>query len=279
MHYWLAGLVLGAVIAANYFLNFPLIPLLSGVVIVALLWIFRRREQESERLKQEFVTVVTHKFRTPMTGIKWAMEMLHNNVTFQQKEDYLKEMDRAAERLREIIDLLTGFASVNNDSRRAYSFVSPRQLTEESLAKHGPLIRDKQLALETEIESDVPSLLTDKNKLQFVLDVLLDNAIKYTPAGGQIKVGLRREGNFVVLTVGDTGMGFSPSDRRRIFQRFWRGENAKLADPEGMGLGLFTARAIVRRLGGEMRAESPGLSQGAHFSAQIPITGYGFKFK
>lgn len=251
--------------------------LIAIVIIIATWFYFKHLALKNEKLKGEFVTVVTHKFRTPITRIKWIVGMLHDNVTFQQKEGLLKDMELSIEQVTSIIDLLTDFASVAEKPATEYSPVSLRQLVTDSIERHGEQTREKKMAFSLRMGDDVPSLLIDKNKIQFVIDVLIENALKYTGAGGQIVVSLTRQQNQVLLSVADTGIGIAPRDLEAVWSGFWRSDKAKTIDTEGMGMSLHTARAIIENQGGRTWATSPGLDKGATFFVELPIRGFNFK--
>jgi two-component system sensor histidine kinase VicK len=259
--------------------GYLLVIILALAAVAGVTFFFKRREKAADQLKQEFITVVTHKFRTPLTGIKWAVGSLHDNVSFQNKEDLLKEIERATQRIVEIIDLLTEFATYDAKGQNAYEFVPARQLVEAALDKQAEAIRTKQITFNIQVSDDVPALFVDKSRIQFALDVLVENAVKYTPAGGIISISAVRDKQFVVLSLTDTGIGLTKEELSYVGESFWRGAEAKTADPNGMGLGVSTARSIVRRHGGELWAESPGRGQGATFHLRLKIEGYNFKFK
>lgn len=251
--------------------------LVAIIVLIAMWFYFKRLALKNERLKGEFVTVVTHKFRTPITRIKWIVGMLHDNVTFQQKEDLLKDMELSVQQVTEIIDLLTDFASVAEKPTDEYAPVSLRQLITSSIERHGQQTREKQMTFNLRVNDDVPSLTIDKNKIQFVIDVLIENALKYTGAGGKIDVSLTRQQDKVLLAVTDTGIGIATRDLEAVWSGFWRSEKARAIDTEGMGMSLHTARAIVNKQGGKTWATSAGPDQGATFFVELPIRGFNFK--
>lgn len=261
--------------------------IIISLVVIILIWTYFkyqsvqtvRNQKKNEQLKSEFVTVVTHKFRTPITRIKWATSMLHDNTTFQSKEDLLKDVERAVEQITGIIDLLTDFSSLAAKKANQYDPVSLRQIITASIEQHAQATREKQMTFDIRINSDVPSLRLDKNKIQFVIDVMIENALKYGPQGSQIIVGLLRDGSNVIFSVTDAGIGIASANLDLVFQGFWRSEEAKRIDTEGIGLSLRTARALVESQDGKMWAESPGLGQGASFFVMLPIKGYDFKFK
>lgn len=257
-----------------------LIVILLAVISTGVFWLyFKQQSKKDERLKSEFVTVVTHKFRTPITRIKWIIDMLHDNTTFQKKEDLLKDMETAVQQITEIIDLLTDFTSIAAKPAGEYEPIALRELITDSINKHGQQTREKQITFDLKVNNDVPSLLIEKNKIQFVIDAMIENAIKYTPTQGQIIVGLERHGKTILLSVKDNGIGINPKDLDLIFRGFWRGAEATTIDTTGMGLSLHTAQAIVENQGGRMWAESSGPGLGATFYVQLEIKGYDFKFK
>ena len=107
--------------------------------------------------------------------------------------------------------------------------------------------------------------------MQFAVDMLIDNAIKYTPNGGDIKTSFKHDSRSVTLKIADNGIGMSQSDSRSLFKHFFRAENAKLVDSDGLGLGLFTAKKIVEHHKGQLWAESKGINKGSTFYIQLPI--------
>ena len=107
--------------------------------------------------------------------------------------------------------------------------------------------------------------------MQFVVDMLIDNAIKYTPKGGTISSTYEMTDKNITLKITDTGIGFGFLDGKRIFKHFFRAKSAQLMDTEGLGLGLYTAKKIVTNHHGKLWAESPGVNQGSTFSIQLPI--------
>ncbi len=133
-----------------------------------------------------------------------------------------------------------------------------------------PLARDAGLTLTADL-GDIPLLVTgDSVLLHRVGYILIENALKYTPAGGQVQVRLRQEGVAIVLDVSDSGIGIAAEDLPRVFDRFWRADKARSRGAGGTGLGLSIARDIVGRAGGTLTAEStPGV--GSTFRVTLPL--------
>jgi signal transduction histidine kinase len=182
-----------------------IVPLVSVLIFGLIIYLFWRRESESEFLKQEFITVVTHKFRTPIAGMKWAIQSLSNDINFQQNRDLLASLEKATQRITEIVDSLIGFATF--EQKYAYEFLSLRTLADESLQKHAELIRNKKITFDIQTAKDQPWVLIDRTKIQFVIDILLENAIKYSPAGGLVTLQFNRVKNQIIFSISDKGIG------------------------------------------------------------------------
>jgi len=245
--------------------------IISIVVIIAIIFIFWRRQVEIERAQEEFVSVITHKFRTPLTGVKWAIEMLRNNITEQQKQDILASMENSNQRLMEIVDLMVGFAQFDKHLDYAYEATSFREIVDSALQKYGDQIRAKNVNFHINSAASLPLVITDKRKIQFVIDMLIDNAIKYTSAGGVITISFLQNKKYLTLSIQDTGIGISRADGKHVFKKFYRSHNAKLAHTEGMGLGLYTARSIVKKHHGHIWFNSKGVGKGSTFYVALKI--------
>ncbi len=247
------------------------IPAISIFIILSILILFIYREIENIKIQNQFITIVTHKFRTPLTGIRWTIDMLQKDLTLLEKKDLLMEMQKANERLMEIVDLLVGFARFDKKLSYAFGAVSLREIVDTSLSKYSAMAKTKEIQLQINSDRELPMVVTDKAKIQFVVDMLLDNAIKYTPARGGVTISFSAEAKSITLKVTDTGMGMSYFDSKKVFQHFFRSAHAKLMDTEGLGLGLYTARNIVLHHGGKLWATSQGLNKGSTFYLQLPI--------
>lgn len=240
-------------------------------VIVTIFYFIWRDEVEKEQSREEFVSVMTHKFRTPLTGVKWAIEALHHDITEQQKQDILVQMEHSNQRLMEIVDLMVGFAQFDKHLEYSYENLSLREIVDMSLRKYGDQMRVKNVNYKIDSASSLPLIVADRKKTQFSVDMLIDNAIKYTPTGGLITIGFLQKNKYLILSIHDTGIGISRSDRGNVFKKYYRSRNAKMTHAEGMGLGLYTAKSIVERQGGRMWFDSKGVGQGTTFYIKLRV--------
>jgi signal transduction histidine kinase len=271
-------LALSAIAVINFYrdnfaiLNNTVIFVCTTALILTIILAFVFREVENNRVQNQFITIVTHKFRTPLTGIRWTIDMLQKDLTLLEKKDLLMEMQKANERLMEIVDLLVGFAKFDKRLEYAFESISLREIIDISLNKYSAMIRNKNIKFSIDSDKELPLVIIDKAKIQFVVDMLIDNAIKYTPKEGLITASFELGNKFITLKVIDTGIGFGFLDGRRIFKHFFRAKGARIMDTEGLGLGLYTARMIVNHHHGKLWAESKGVNQGATFCLQLPIS-------
>ena len=237
----------------------------SMACVLLVVFLFWRNEREVEKERYELVSIVTHKFRTPLTGIKWAVNMLSDEVTLEKKDDILKRVHTSVDRLVEIVDLLVNFSKIDSRLEFAYVATSFREIIETSMAKFGPLIKEKNIHFSVDADQNIPLIIIDKQKIQFVVDMIIENALQYTPAGGTVSVAIVSKGGLIELMVQDSGIGMTITEKFHLFKKFWRGSRARLAYTEGMGLGLYTARLIVKGHGGSLRGTSKGKDKGSTF--------------
>jgi signal transduction histidine kinase len=225
---------------------------------------------ELDRLKDEFVSSVSHELRTPLTSISGYVELLLEDEPTEERQSYLRIVERNADRLLGLVsDLL--FAARLQDGRLelARERVDLGVLVDEAAASARPRAEAGSVELLVDAD-DVPAVDGEPARLAQLLDNLFSNAIKFTPAGGRVSVRLRRDGPMVRLEVSDTGIGMSASDRERLFERFYRAQSALERQIQGSGLGLYISKAIVDAHGGRIGVQSePG--KGTTFIVDLPI--------
>jgi signal transduction histidine kinase len=257
--------------------HFPqwILPAVSSIVAVSIGFFVWSKLRESDALKSEFITVVTHKFRTPLTQIRWATESLSPSLSEEDKNNVV-EIERASSQLVDLTNLLV---QLSDTDVVEYNYqMRPMRLdalVDDMKAEYERRAGLKEITIHFS-GSPGRDIMADEAQTRFVVQTLLDNAISYTPKGGTISAQLREEGTgkkngMVVFSVTDTGIGLSKEESGRIFEKFWRSSDARKADTEGMGIGLFMARRIAERQGGTLRTQSEGLGKGSTFSLRLPI--------
>jgi len=225
-----------------------------------------------ERVRRDFVANVSHEFKTPLTAIQGFAETLlggalrdkQNSLRFLKIiRDHAVRMGRLTEDLLKLSLIEAGKLELNLQP------VTVAELVEPCVEIVRPKAEQKELTLVTECPPEVPRVLGDGNRLREVIQNLLDNAVQYTPAGGCIRVHAASDNGAVVVAVSDTGIGIPQSDRERIFERFYRVDNARSREVGGTGLGLAIAKHLVEAHNGQMEVVSE-IGHGSTFSIRLP---------
>ena len=272
----------GAIVIVNIFNNymaqaytgFPLwlLPFLSGVFVVFVSWIIWRQIREADILKYEFINNISHKFRTPLTHIRWLAEDLRDISTEEERAKAVEQIQFASMRLFELTNVVIDASQTTNDLY-LYHFtnVKVEDLIKEIDGTHKDQTQHKKLNVHIDIGPDVPQIKADKTRLQFALQILYENALIYTPVDGKVEIKVRQIGGEVIISIRDTGIGITEEDLPHVFSKFYRSQNARHADTEGMGIGLFMAKNIIEKHNGRIWAESYGENLGSVFSVALPI--------
>jgi signal transduction histidine kinase len=254
--------------------GFPqwLLPFISSCAAVGVGLFVWKKVKEVDVLKYQFVDVVTHKFRTPLTYIKWSVDALRRGGDPAEQQKALSAIDEAHTRLIGLTDLLAGIPN-SDDSQFTYVYGAEDlgKLADEVSALVHSQLEEKKLTIEKNIPADFPKVHIDRNKFFFALQMVVENALIYSPEGSKIVISVSRKNENAILSVRDFGIGISKEDLPRLFSKFFRAKNATSTHTEGLGIGLFLSRDILHRQGGDLWAESQGHGTGATFFFKIPI--------
>jgi len=228
--------------------------------------------KEAMERQRTFMADASHELRTPLSLIRASAEILQRHpeepisAHRQEVEDIIGESERLARLVSQLLTLARADAGRLPLHREE---VDLAQLARDAVRQLSPRLQEKGLQGEVVAPGPVP-LWGDATRLRELLFILLDNAIKFTPAGGRVEVRAAADGDRARLEVADTGVGIDPQDLPRIFDRFYRADRARRRDEDGgAGLGLAIAKAIVEAHGGRIWAESQ-LGRGATFVVVLP---------
>ncbi|MET0514644.1 MAG: MASE1 domain-containing protein [Nitrospiraceae bacterium] len=231
--------------------------------------------QELDRLKNAFVTIVSHELRTPLTSIKGLVENMLQEMTGplnDKQTHYLSRIQLNAERLTRMLNVLLDLSKIEAGKMELLRRPMPlHEIFADLLEGFRPLAQLKSISMEVTPAEGIPTVQADREKLYEVLANLLDNAIKFTPPGGRVRIGAQiLDARYIKVGVSDTGCGIAEEHLVRIFDKFYRVPSSS-AQATGAGLGLTITRGLVELHGGTIAVESvPG--QGSHFYFTVPYT-------
>ena len=231
------------------------------------------RVSELEQIKTDMIRIAAHDLRNPLGIVNGYAEILieeQDSLTPDQLS-YVEAIDRAGQKMYKIIEDILSLQRVeaiqNNDQTSA---VELTELTQNIFDENRERAARKKLTYQLAVNDDVLYTAGDAAQLREAMDNLLNNALKYTPEGGSVNVRLIANDDLVMFEVEDTGFGIPADQQARLFQPFFRAENAKSSKIEGTGLGLNLVKNIIERHGGEMYFDSQ-LNQGSKFGFKLPI--------
>jgi signal transduction histidine kinase len=232
-------------------------------------------EQEVAQAKNEFVSVVAHELRTPMTSIKGYTDLIlqgaMGEVTDGQQH-FLQIVRSNVERLSELISNLLDTSRIEAGRIKLNPEpISMPKIVHETCEGMAETIKARGLTLEIDQAPNIPTIVGDRNAVIQILVNLLSNAYRYTPTGGKITVSIHSTDEGIAVQVADTGIGIAPEDQEQIFEPFYRADHDMVTNQPGTGLGLSIVKSLIEMHGGDLQLQST-LGQGSTFSFTLPLT-------
>jgi two-component system phosphate regulon sensor histidine kinase PhoR len=224
-----------------------------------------------EKLRQEFVANVSHELKTPLAIIRACVETLQDGAMddVAHRGAFLDKIANESQRLHSLIlDLLSLARIEGGGESLELKALQVRSLVQACLERHHAPAHAKKLTLEAAGETEA-AIRADEEAVGQILDNLVDNAVKYTPEGGKIRVSWARDNGYVAIEVADSGIGISDQDLPRIFERFYRVDKARSRELGGTGLGLSIVKHLIQAMHGSVSASSL-LGQGTRFTVRLP---------
>ena len=224
-----------------------------------------------EKLKSDFIAIASHELRTPLGVILGYAALLKEDAD-QATSEHAAAVLNSALRMRALIEDMTNMNMLRvGSAEMAISSQALQPILEAAYQEMRPLIEAKGQQVSRHVAAEQLQANVDAPKLTMALTNLLNNAMRFTPGGGQIELGLERHGPEAWMLVRDNGVGLPPDQLEHVFDQFYQVEHHMTRRHEGMGLGLSIVRAVVRAHNGRVWAESAGRDQGATFTIALPL--------
>jgi len=229
---------------------------------------------ETNRMKSEFVSIVSHQLRSPLSNLKWVIELLMSGKVCPVAEkqiEYFRILRENSKRMDELVsDLLTVSRIEQGRLPLQKEKASLKELVEKIIKETEILAKASNIEIEFIHEDRIPEIIFDPSQVKLAIANLVENAVRYTKSKGIVKISLKRDKDKLCLEVKDSGVGIPEKDQKYIFQKFFRSENAKKYQAEGSGLGLYIAKSIIEKSGGKMGFSSKE-NKGSTFWLTLPI--------
>ena len=232
------------------------------------------REKLIETMKTEFVSLAAHQLRTPLSAIKWTLRIFLDGDLGKippEQQDLLEKTYKSNERMISLINDLLNVTRIE-EGRYLYrsTLTSLETVAQFVVNSYKEAIGRKGIKVELEKPKEpLPQVLIDVEKVRLAIQNLLDNAIRYTPTGGEVTISLKHDKKEIELSMKDSGLGIPRDQQERVFSKFFRAANVMRTDTEGSGLGLFIVKNIIEAHGGRIWFESEE-NKGSTFHFTLP---------
>lgn len=252
------------------------VPALITLLLLALIYIGQRmikHQQQMLEQKSEFVSIASHELRSPLNGITWALQNLRkaSNLLPEQTSTISSIASATNNLTSNINDILDASAVTGKTTKLLREPVSINDLLKEVIDQQQFTAKEKGVNINLSVgESKNLTINADKEKLKRVFNNILSNSIKYSPANSTIDIALDQTANTLVMHITDHGIGIPKADQEKIFEGYYRSDNAVKSGASGTGLGLYFARKIIRLHGGKLWLKSE-LGQGTTIFVELPI--------
>ncbi len=282
------GLVIIVAMLVTYYIGLHYVApetliIILGIVTVVLLIVGHtivtgfERIAQANRMKSEFVSIVSHQLRTPLSSLKWSLGLLLGKRLGELSKKQKEYLDIINESNNRMIGLVNDLLNVNRIEQRRLG-MKPKTFSLDALAEE--IIEEVKFSakqngvmIEFHKEKNLPLVYADPDRIRMAIQNLIDNAIKYSKKdkdGKFAEVSIKRDKDKIILSVRDNGVGIPSSLQKQVFGKFFRGDDLVKQKVEGAGLGLFIAQGIINLSNGEIDFKSKE-SEGSTFWFTLPI--------
>jgi signal transduction histidine kinase len=237
-------------------------------------------EREVDKAKTEFVSLASHQLRTPLSAVNWYTEMLlagDGGELNKKQTKYLEEVYRSNQRMVELVNALLDVSCLELGT----FVIEPEstnivKLAQSVISEQKPQITQGKIEFSSSFKSNIPPIKADPKLVRMILQNLLSNSIKYSPANGEVSLKIKMESkNSILIEISDNGYGIPENQQNKIFTKLFRADNVRDKDTDGTGLGLYIVKSVVENSGGKIwfNSSSNELNHGTSFFVSLPVGG------
>ncbi|MBU0722820.1 HAMP domain-containing histidine kinase [Patescibacteria group bacterium] len=251
-----------------------LAPVIGGVLLYLIGFIVVQKSRRIEETKRKFITIAAHNLRTPLTKVQWLVTSIAECTQEPFIQKRLNDLRGTFKNLTMIINRLLELSESDKTSMYfSYLFESNRleYIVLQAVADYQVGIEKKNILLNTKIQDNLPPIYADKEKIQLVVNIIIENAILYNNQNGTININIYQKENEIICSIENTGIGISKKNLFNIFTKFYRTADAITKDTDRIGLGLALAKEIIKKHKGEIGVKSEGEGKNTCFWFHLPI--------
>lgn len=237
-----------------------------------------KKQKKSEKIgsiQSDFITLTSHQLRTPLSGMKWLLELLKKGdagTLNKKQKEFIDKIYASNERVIALVNDLLEVSRIEEGKNKLY--LQKTDLTgviRQIIKEKGALIKKKGLLVSFATEQEpFPLVFTETNKIKQAISNIITNAINYTPDRGKIDIDLKQQDDLALCKIADTGLGITKNQQKLIFNKFFRGDNILKLETNGTGLGLYITKAFIEASGGKIWFKSEE-GKGTTFYFTLPL--------
>ena len=272
---------LNAYLFGNRYIQDPLIVSLITLILTAVLFsvaviVTRSFERlaEANKMKSEFITIATHQLRSPLSNLRWSVELLLSGklgIIEKKQLEYFAILKENINRMQESVSDLLAVSRIEAAKVLIKKkFFSLRELIEGVISEYQPFAKASNVKINLNIEKNLPKILSDPLQVELVVNNLLENAIRYIKDRGKVEINILKKGKNIYFSITDNGVGIPKEEQKYVFQKFFRSKKITKHQTHGSGLGLYISKATLTGLKGKIGFKSKE-NQGSTFWFTLPI--------
>ena len=248
---------------ANRHVDDPMLVALITIALTSILFVLAivitnsmEKLAEASRMKSEFISIATHQLRSPLSNLRWIVELLMSGKigkVDKKQTEYFRILKENIYRMNELIsDLLTVSRIEASKLPMKKRDISLKNLVDGLIAEYRSFAKASNVEILFDCQENLPKINSDPFQVKLVIDNMVDNAVRYIQDRGKVKIKLFKKGRSLHFSVEDNGVGIPEEDRSYIFKKFYRSGNVLKYQTQGSGLGLYLSKAIIKRLKGKI---------------------------